>query len=147
MSLRLLHISGWVGKLAESNRYYAHKDINQMDSHNLATVFLPVLVRSADIQQDVLICTMPWKMKNLDKASETLQRQKQDSASLGTIIKLCIERYDEIFGGGENGRLESCAMTPESSRSTSTASHSSTVSCLFPIKWQPKAGSTSDIMP
>lgn len=105
-----------------------------MDSHNLATVFLPVLVRSADIQQDALICTMPRKISSLDKAGESDQRQKQGSASLGIVLKLCIDRYDDIFKaleGGEAGEkgnswgVDSTAVTPASSRSTSTASNSS----------------------
>lgn len=64
-----------------------------MDSHNLAVVFLPVLVRSADIRQDAIMCTMPRKV-NLDKQ---LKEHKGQQTSLGMVIKLCIDRYDEVF--------------------------------------------------
>lgn len=114
-----------------------HVDVNQMDSHNLATVFLPVLVRSADIQQDALICTMPRKISNIDKGTkEAALRQRPETSSLGSIIKLCIDRFDDIFPGYNGterqtaeiaGRPESSTMTPASSRSTSTASKSSMV--------------------
>lgn len=54
-------------------------------------------------------------------------------SSLGMIIKLCIERFDEIFpsDGQQLGEVESHAMTPESSRSISSASATSTVSMLL----------------
>lgn len=99
-----------------------------MDSHNLAVVFLPVLVRSADIRQDAFMCTMPRKV-NLDRQ---MKEQKEQQSSLGMILKLCIDRYDEIFPPRHdvNGQ-EKQAMTPqtpESSRSASASSKSSAVS-------------------
>lgn len=109
-------------------------DFNQMDSHNLAVVFLPVLVRSADIRQDAMICTMPRRIDPNQRNSTT---KPEETGSLGAIIKLCIERYDEIFPLACHGKRESTndsssyAITPVTSRSASATSASSTVSPLL----------------
>lgn len=103
-----------------------------MDSHNLAVVFLPVLVRSADIRQDALMCTMPRKV-NSDKRMQ--QEGQQGESSLGYILKLCIDRYDEVFSLRRDAErrevVQSADVTENSSRSASATSHSSTVGFML----------------
>lgn len=106
-----------------------------MDSHNLAVVFLPVLVRSADIRQDALICTMPRKVK-VSAIDDNKQKHEGNgiskTSSLGMILKLCIDRFDEVFPASHLGTAQppgtaSMGMTPKSSRTRSGSSRSSTV--------------------
>jgi len=91
-----------------------------MNSHNLAVVFLPVLVRSANILEDVEICTMP----SARTRSATQTGQKKNDTSLGMIIKLMIERFDDVFLSTVAGSNEpvSQTMTPDSSHSFSSTS-------------------------
>ncbi|KAK0565150.1 hypothetical protein OC844_001365 [Tilletia horrida] len=86
---------------------------NRMDAANLATVFAPNLVGSGNIARDMAMCrveglgqmasaAMPTAASlaatNSSPATSTpTQPKAAPEMSLGTIIKICIERYHEIF--------------------------------------------------
>jgi hypothetical protein len=94
-------------------------DTNKMNSHNLAVVFLPVLVRSANIMEDVEICIMP----SARTRSAIQTGQKKEDTSLGMIIKLMIERFDDVFPSvTDSNEAISQTMTPDSSHSFSSSS-------------------------
>lgn len=64
---------------------------NRMDPSNLATVWVPNLVRSTDPMRDVAMCAVA-------PSGESQQaNSKAPPATLGTILKVCIERYYEVF--------------------------------------------------
>jgi Rho GTPase-activating protein 1 len=65
-----------------------------MDSHNLAVVLCPNLVASGDPAKDVAICAVPG-IKTMSGAAPFSPTPGQ--ATLGMVIKICIERYYEIF--------------------------------------------------
>lgn len=78
---------------------------NRMDAHNLAIVIAPNLVSSSNPIVDVAICTVPLKAgspatpllpPSVAHLSETLVAS-DSKTTLGAIVKLCIERYYEIF--------------------------------------------------
>ena len=83
--------------------------INKMDAHNLTIVLCPNLVRSANPVRDVQMCAIQSgssvpssnAMTGPD-SGEVIGSQKKlhedrDKTTLGMIIKLCIERYWDIF--------------------------------------------------
>ena len=70
----------------------SHK--NLMDAHNLSVVFTPNLVPNVNPLRDVQMCTFPG-------GSSPLNGQKSSSkvatTTLAMVVKLCIQRYYEIF--------------------------------------------------
>ncbi|KAF8625974.1 hypothetical protein AX17_006698 [Amanita inopinata Kibby_2008] len=68
--------------------------INRMDAHNLAIVICPNLVKSANPTRDAMLCA-------INSSSSPFESQangaSQGRTMLGAIIKLCIQRYYEIF--------------------------------------------------
>lgn len=70
-----------------------------MDAHNLSLCFCPTLVGS-NILQDVQMCSIPGgpSLFPITKAA-TPQSPGAESrqATLGMVVKICIERYFEIF--------------------------------------------------
>ncbi|KAE8222937.1 hypothetical protein CF319_g3949 [Tilletia indica] len=82
---------------------------NRMDAANLATVFAPNLVGSGNIARDMAMCRveglgqmtamMPMAKPINMNGTETNGSggHKASDTTLGTIIKVCIERYHEIF--------------------------------------------------
>jgi Rho GTPase-activating protein 1 len=94
-----------------------HSDENKMNATNLATVFTPNLVRSGNALRDMSICLVqgapsmtqapatssPVSAKanapSMTQAPATSSpvSAKANEVTLGTIIKVCIERYYEIF--------------------------------------------------
>ena len=65
-----------------------------MDAHNLALVFTPNLVSSANPLRDLQMCSLPGgpSLLNGQKTSS-----KDATTTLGMVVKLCIQRYYEIF--------------------------------------------------
>lgn len=59
-----------------------------MDSYNLSVVFLPLLVRSADVREDAELCRMPAK-KHLQDGNR--------HACFGQVLIDIIEHFDRIF--------------------------------------------------
>lgn len=82
-------------------------NINRMDAHNLAIVICPNLVKSSDPMQDVLLCSIPSgpSMSSTpstiatpaDAAPTSSTETSDGGTTLGSIVKLCIQRYYEIF--------------------------------------------------
>ena len=84
-----------------------------MDAHNLTVVICPNLVSSSNPMRDVMMCSVPNAPTLFDAAraasSTNLAAQVQNASTsnpaalvegkttLGMIIKLCIQRYYEIF--------------------------------------------------
>ncbi|KAF9451830.1 hypothetical protein P691DRAFT_723220 [Macrolepiota fuliginosa MF-IS2] len=83
--------------------------INKMDAHNLTIVLCPNLVKSSNPMRDVMMCVVPGGpavlSSNAAPASSSAQAilesgqapEDRDKTTLGMIIKLCIQRYYEIF--------------------------------------------------
>ncbi|KDN45020.1 hypothetical protein RSAG8_05193, partial [Rhizoctonia solani AG-8 WAC10335] len=78
--------------------------INKMDAHNLALCIAPNLVRSNDPIRDVKMCAVPgaasmssgtWNSPGA--APRSPAPRKAGSTTLGDIVRVCIERYFEIF--------------------------------------------------
>ncbi|KAG9121903.1 hypothetical protein FRC07_001949 [Ceratobasidium sp. 392] len=84
-------------------------EINKMDAHNLALCIAPNLVRSQDPVRDVKICTVPpsagalqmspatWNTPGSAAPSTPAPPRRAGTTTLGEIVKICIERYFEIF--------------------------------------------------
>lgn len=78
-------------------------NINLMDAHNLAIVICPNLVKSPDPMRDVLVCSIPSMSSTPSTtatpaaAEPTTTTGSFDGTTLGSIVKLCIQRYYEIF--------------------------------------------------
>lgn len=73
---------------------------NRMDAHNLAVVLCPNLVSGSDPMRDVAICIVPGGPVLHHSASPSHvdpTSPLEGKTTLGTIIKLCIQRYYEIF--------------------------------------------------
>ena len=77
---------------------------NKMDSYNLAVVLTPNLVKSSNQIKDVQICAIPnaptpHRSSNRPShpADLTPTSAESNTTTLGQIIKLCVERYFEVF--------------------------------------------------
>jgi Rho GTPase-activating protein 1 len=100
-----------------------------MDAHNLAVVICPNLVKSSDPMQDVLLCSIPngpWISSTPSTITTPAQAAPISSpetsdggTTLGSIVKLCIQRYHEIFDEVHD-RTE--AVPPSTQRSPSPPS-------------------------
>jgi len=66
---------------------------NLMGAHNLAIVLCPNLVSGASPARDITICSLPGG----PALHPDLSTDSPNRATLGMIIKLCIQRYFEIF--------------------------------------------------
>lgn len=75
---------------------------NKMDATNLATVWGPNLVRSSDPLKDMSMCAVagaPKMSTAMPRPGSTGKPTGGDTppTTLGTLLKLCIDRYYEIF--------------------------------------------------
>jgi Rho GTPase-activating protein 1 len=70
---------------------------NLMDAHNLTIVLCPNLVSSSSPAKDIAICSLPGGPTLHPELSNTSPPPQQGRTTLGMIIKLCIQRYYEIF--------------------------------------------------
>jgi Rho GTPase-activating protein 1 len=74
---------------------------NRMDAHNLAVVLCPNLVSGPDPMRDVAICAVPGGPTLYGDASTASRPNPTPSpegkTTLGAVIKLCIQRYYEVF--------------------------------------------------
>lgn len=103
--------------------------VNRMDAHNLAVVICPNLVKSSDPMQDVLLCSIPSGpsmsstpslIATPTQAAPTSSTETSDGGTtLGSIVKLCVQRYYEIFDEVHD-RAE--AVPPSTRRSPSPPS-------------------------
>jgi Rho GTPase-activating protein 1 len=110
--------------------------VNRMDAHNLAIVICPNLVKSSDPMQDVLVCSIPSgsSMSSAPSANvtptatePTLSAGSFGGTTLGSIVKLCIQRYYEIFDEVPD---RSEAGLPSTRRSPSPPSSEASTSSL-----------------
>jgi|SRR5712671_2589694 len=69
---------------------------NLMGAHNLAIVLCPNFVSGASPARDITICSLPGGPA-LHPDLSTDSQTPPSHATLGMIIKLCIQRYFEIF--------------------------------------------------
>ncbi len=70
---------------------------NLMDAHNLSIVLCPNLVSGSSPTKDVVICSVPGGPTLHPAQSSAPAPSAQGRTTLGMIIKLCIQRYYEIF--------------------------------------------------
>lgn len=73
---------------------------NRMDAHNLAVVLCPNLVKSADPIRDVAMCAVPGGPTLYDPtitSRPTAPVSQEGKTTVGAVVKLCIQRYYEIF--------------------------------------------------
>jgi Rho GTPase-activating protein 1 len=70
---------------------------NLMDAHNLAIVLCPNLVSGSSPAKDIAICSLPGGPVLHPGLSTGTQSPSQGQTTLSMIIKLCIQRYYEIF--------------------------------------------------
>jgi Rho GTPase-activating protein 1 len=68
---------------------------NFMDAHNLAIVLCPNLVSSASPARDIAMCAIPNGPTM--HASIPSAPQPEGRTTLGSLVKLCIQRYYEVF--------------------------------------------------
>lgn len=79
-----------------------------MDAHNLTVVICPNLVSSSNPMRDVMMCSVPnaptlfdaaraASSTNLPAQVSTPSSLTEGKTTLGMIIKLCIQRYYEVF--------------------------------------------------
>uniref|UniRef100_V5EEG3 Rho-GAP domain-containing protein n=1 Tax=Kalmanozyma brasiliensis (strain GHG001) TaxID=1365824 RepID=V5EEG3_KALBG len=84
-----------------------HSATNRMDAANLATVIAPNLVCSGNAMKDMLICRVAGITSMANTPSSSVQSSPSPHArksslssgdtTLGSILRICIERYYEIF--------------------------------------------------
>ncbi|KAK7054514.1 hypothetical protein VNI00_003712 [Paramarasmius palmivorus] len=73
-----------------------HASTNRMDAHNLAIVICPNLVKGTNPAKDVMMCS-PINFTTTPTSPQPSTSQQPHQTTLGTVIKLCIQRYYEIF--------------------------------------------------
>ncbi|KAF5377781.1 hypothetical protein D9757_008053 [Collybiopsis confluens] len=77
---------------------------NRMDAHNLSVVLCPNLISGSNPARDVLMCTVPGgpalfqqQPSSPTPSSPNRAVLAENKTTLGVVIKLCIQRYYEIF--------------------------------------------------
>ena len=70
---------------------------NLMGAHNLAIVLCPNLVSGSSPAKDIAMCSLPGGPVLHPELSTSTQPPHQGQTTLSMIIKLCIQRYYEIF--------------------------------------------------
>jgi Rho GTPase-activating protein 1 len=68
-----------------------------MGAHNLAIVLCPNLVSGSSPAKDIAMCSLPGGPVLHPELSTTTQSPHQGQTTLSMIIKLCIQRYYEMF--------------------------------------------------
>ncbi|KAJ7601170.1 CDC42 rho GTPase-activating protein [Mycena floridula] len=99
---------------------------NRMDAHNLALVLAPNLVKSSSPVRDVMMCAIPGGPTLYESKTPTSQVNapalSESKTTVGMVIKLCIQRYYEIFDEvrdrGEAVPPQRSALAASSSSST-----------------------------
>jgi Rho GTPase-activating protein 1 len=112
----------------------SHK--NLMDAHNLAVVFTPNLVPNVNPLRDMQMCSLPNGRSPLN--GQKSSSKETTTTTLAMVVKICIQRYYEIF---DEVRDVSEAVDPifqEASRQSVDE-----VDLLPPIACSSAAGATS----
>lgn len=74
--------------------------MNRMDAHNLSIVLCPNLVKGSNPVRDVQMCSVtggPTLFEAQTPSPVNAAALPESKTSLGTVIKLCIQRYYEVF--------------------------------------------------
>jgi Rho GTPase-activating protein 1 len=75
--------------------------VNKMDAHNLTIVLCPNLVKGSNPIRDTLMCLLDGGpailVSNLAPNSNGNAGSNEGTTTLGMVIKLCIQRYYEVF--------------------------------------------------
>ncbi|KIY65642.1 RhoGAP-domain-containing protein [Cylindrobasidium torrendii FP15055 ss-10] len=95
---------------------------NRMDAHNLAVVLTPNLVKSSSPTKDVMMCVVQGGASMYSTTSSNKAALSENKTTLGTVVKLCISRYYEIF---DEVRDRSEALPPSFARPAAHLSHAS----------------------
>ena len=74
-----------------------HSSTNLMDAHNLSIVLCPNLVSGSSPTKDVAICTLPGGPTLHSTQPPAPATSAPGRTTLGMVVKLCIQRYYEIF--------------------------------------------------
>lgn len=90
-----------------------------MDARNLAVVITPNLVSGSNPVRDVMLCAVP-----ADTPPFAAQGQVEGRTTLGAVVKLCIQRYYEVFDEVHD-RSEAVPQRPFQPRPASPSSNSS----------------------
>jgi Rho GTPase-activating protein 1 len=69
---------------------------NLMDAHNLAIVLCPNLIAGSNALRDVSICSVPGG-RTMHDSQKPMPVAPEGKSTLGMVIKLCIQRYYEVF--------------------------------------------------
>ncbi|KAL4263013.1 Rho GTPase activation protein [Pleurotus pulmonarius] len=70
---------------------------NFMDAHNLAIVLGPNLLAGSNPIQDVMLCSVPGAPSLTGSPSTPSTPPTEAKNTLGSILKICIQRYYEVF--------------------------------------------------
>ena len=70
---------------------------NLMGAHNLAIVLCPNLVSGSSPAKDIAMCSLPGGPVLHPELSASTQSPHHSQTTLSMIIKLCIQRYYEVF--------------------------------------------------
>ncbi|PCH39832.1 RhoGAP-domain-containing protein [Wolfiporia cocos MD-104 SS10] len=100
---------------------------NRMDAHNLAVVITPNLVSGSNPLRDVMMCAVPngpSPLGSIGAQPLSPTAPSMGKTTLGQVIKLCIQRYFEIFDEVHD-RSEAIPQRPFERRSSSPVSTSS----------------------
>ncbi|OSX56415.1 hypothetical protein POSPLADRAFT_1159761 [Postia placenta MAD-698-R-SB12] len=100
---------------------------NRMDAHNLAVVITPNLVSGSNPLRDVMMCAVPGGAFPFDSTpsfSPTASTPATGRTTLGMVIKLCIQRFYEVFDEVHD-RSEAILQRPFEPRPSSPSSPSS----------------------
>ncbi|KAJ7133435.1 hypothetical protein C8R44DRAFT_611721 [Mycena epipterygia] len=120
----VLHLMHEVSLRAASNR---------MDAHNLAVVLCPNLVASkTNPARDVWMCSVPGGPALFARSSPTPPASNpaalaEGKTTLGTVVKLCIQRYFEVFDEVRD-RAEAVPTRARAHAESSASSSSSSAS-------------------
>ncbi|KAF7308330.1 Rho GTPase-activating protein 8 [Mycena chlorophos] len=114
----ILHLMHDVSLRAASNR---------MDAHNLAVVLSPNLVKGKNPARDVFMCAVPGGPALFPSSPSAASPPSEGKTTLGTVIKLCITRYFEIFDELPD-RTEAISSAPLVGSGSSEASSASSTS-------------------
>lgn len=70
---------------------------NRMDAHNLAVVITPNLVSGTSPLRDVMMCSIPSGPAPFSSLPTSPASATMGKTTLGAVVKLCIQRYYEVF--------------------------------------------------
>ena len=109
---------------------------NRMDAHNLTIVLCPNLVSSSNPIRDVMMCATSNAPTQFPGASPSLSSSTnslESKTTLGSVIKLCIQRYYEVFDEIQD-RSEAVAppTSTDETASVSSSGSSSPKPARFP---------------